>query len=60
LCCAARIRIDRPIAMQLCAECGGQYCIFTIGFNEEFACGSPGTLLMLRMVSWAAGVRCGP
>jgi CelD/BcsL family acetyltransferase involved in cellulose biosynthesis len=45
----------RPVAMQLGSEYGGQYSVFKIGFDEEFARCSPGTLLMLHTVSWAAG-----
>jgi CelD/BcsL family acetyltransferase involved in cellulose biosynthesis len=44
----------RPVAMQLGSEYGGQYCVFKIGFDEEFARCSPGTLLMLHTVAWAA------
>ncbi|WP_448625834.1 GNAT family N-acetyltransferase [Geodermatophilus sp. URMC 64] len=52
----AVLRIDgRPVAMQLGAEYGGRYSVFKIGYVEEFARCSPGTLLMLHTVAWAAG-----
>lgn len=51
----AVLRIDgRPVAMQLGSEYGGRYWVYKIGFDEEFARCSPGTLLMLHTVAWAA------
>jgi GNAT superfamily N-acetyltransferase len=51
----AFMRIDgRAVAMQIALECLGRYWLFKIGFDEEFERGSPGTLLMLHAIGWAA------
>ncbi|WP_448611157.1 GNAT family N-acetyltransferase [Geodermatophilus sp. URMC 60] len=57
----AFLRIDgRPVAVQLAVEQHDRYSLFKIGYNEEFARCSPGTLLMLHTVRWAAerGLQC--
>lgn len=52
----AFMRIDgRPVAMQMALETLGRYWLFKIGFDEEFERCSPGTLLMLHTIGWAAG-----
>jgi CelD/BcsL family acetyltransferase involved in cellulose biosynthesis len=51
----AFMRIDgRVVAMQMALECLDRYWLFKIGFDERFARCSPGTLLMLHTLSWAA------
>ncbi|MFT4025225.1 MAG: GNAT family N-acetyltransferase [Novosphingobium sp.] len=51
----AFMRVDgRAVAMQLAVEWGGRYWLFKIGFDEDFARCSPGTLLMLHTIGWAA------
>lgn len=51
----AFMRIDgRAIAMQMAVESLGRYWLFKIGFNEEYRRCSPGTLLMLHTLAWAA------
>ncbi len=51
----AFLRIDgRPVAVQLAVEQHDRYSLFKIGYDEEFARCSPGTLLMLHTVRWAA------
>jgi len=51
----AFLRIDgRPVAVQVAVEQDGRYSLFKIGFDEEFARCSPGNLLMLHAVRWAA------
>ena len=51
----AFMRIDgQAVAMQMALESVGRYWLFKIGFNEEFSRCSPGTLLMLHTISWAA------
>jgi CelD/BcsL family acetyltransferase involved in cellulose biosynthesis len=40
--------------VQLAVERGGRYSLFKIGYDEEFARCSPGNLLMLHTVQWAA------
>lgn len=45
----------RAAAMQFGVERDGRYSLFKIGFDEEFARCSPGMLLMLHTVAWAAG-----
>jgi CelD/BcsL family acetyltransferase involved in cellulose biosynthesis len=51
----AFMRIDgRAVAMQIALESLGRYWLFKIGFDEEFERGSPGTLLMLHAIGWAA------
>lgn len=44
----------RPVAVQLAIEHAGRYSLFKIGYDEEFARCSPGNLLMLHTVRWAA------
>lgn len=52
----AFMRIDgRIVAMQLALESLGRFWLFKIGFDEAFARCSPGTLLMLHTIGWAAG-----
>ena len=41
-------------AMQLATECGGRFWLFKIGYDEQFARCSPGQLLMLHTVRYAA------
>jgi CelD/BcsL family acetyltransferase involved in cellulose biosynthesis len=49
------MRIDgRAVAMQMAIESLGRYWLFKIGFDERFARCSPGTLLMLHSLEWAA------
>ncbi|HEX8624227.1 MAG TPA: GNAT family N-acetyltransferase [Allosphingosinicella sp.] len=51
----AFMRIDgRAVAMQMAIETLGRYWLFKIGFDEEFERCSPGTLLMLHTIGWAA------
>ncbi len=51
----AFMRIDgRAVAMQMALETLGRYWLFKIGFDEEFERCSPGTLLMLHTIGWAA------
>jgi CelD/BcsL family acetyltransferase involved in cellulose biosynthesis len=51
----AFMRIDgRAVAMQMALETLGRYWLFKIGFDEEFDRCSPGTLLMLHTIGWAA------
>lgn len=42
------------VAMQMALECLDRYWLFKIGFDEKFARCSPGTLLMLHTIGWAA------
>lgn len=44
----------RVVAMQMALESFGRYWLFKIGFDEDYARCSPGTLLMLHMIGWAA------
>jgi CelD/BcsL family acetyltransferase involved in cellulose biosynthesis len=51
----AFMRIDgRAVAMQMALETLGRYWLFKIGFDEEYERCSPGTLLMLHTIAWAA------
>lgn len=51
----AFMRIDgRAVAMQMALETLGRFWLFKIGFDEEFERCSPGTLLMLHTIGWAA------
>jgi len=51
----AFMRIDgRAVAMQMALETLGRYWLFKIGFDEEYERCSPGTLLMLHTIGWAA------
>jgi CelD/BcsL family acetyltransferase involved in cellulose biosynthesis len=51
----AFMRIDgRAVAMQMALEWLGRYWLFKIGFDEQYARCSPGTLLMLHTIGWAA------
>jgi len=51
----AFLRIDgRAVAMQLALEWSGRFWLFKIGYDERFARCSPGTLLMLHSLGWAA------
>ena len=54
----AFMRIDgRVVAMQMALECLDRYWLFKIGFDERFGRCSPGTLLMLHTIGWAANRR---
>jgi hypothetical protein len=44
----------RRVAMQIAVERGGRYWLLKVGFDESFAAGSPGQLLMLETLRWAA------
>lgn len=49
------LRIDgKAVAMQLALLWSGRYWLFKIGHDERFGKCSPGTLLMLHMIGWAA------
>jgi CelD/BcsL family acetyltransferase involved in cellulose biosynthesis len=51
----AFMRIDgRAVAMQMALETLGRYWLFKIGFDEDYERCSPGTLLMLHTIGWAA------
>jgi CelD/BcsL family acetyltransferase involved in cellulose biosynthesis len=51
----AFLRIDgRAAAFQLAVEQDDRYSLLKIGYGEEFARCSPGTLLMVHTVRWAA------
>ena len=45
---------DRTAAVQLAAECGDRFWLLKVGYDEEFKRSSPGTLLMLETVRYAA------
>src|SRR5262249_34907362 len=44
----------QAVALQLAAECGGGFWFLKIGYDEQFAQCSPGTLLMLEPLRYAA------
>ncbi len=49
------IRIGgKPAAMELGEERGGRYWTLKIGYDEAFSACSPGTLLALHVMGWAA------
>jgi CelD/BcsL family acetyltransferase involved in cellulose biosynthesis len=49
------LRIDgRAVAMQLAVECGARFWLLKTGYDEEFARCSPGQLLILHTVRYAA------
>ncbi len=51
----AFMRIDgQAVAMQIALEWHGRFWLFKIGFDEDYARCSPGTLLMLHTIGWAA------
>ena len=51
----AFMRIDgRAVATQMALECSGRYWLFKIGYDEDYQRCSPGTLLMLHTIGWAA------
>ena len=51
----AFMRIDgEAVAMQLAVECGERFWLFKIGHDERFERCSPGSLLMLYTVRYAA------
>jgi CelD/BcsL family acetyltransferase involved in cellulose biosynthesis len=51
----AFMRIEgRAVAMQMALEWQGRYWLFKIGFDEKYERCSPGTLLMLHTIGWAA------
>jgi CelD/BcsL family acetyltransferase involved in cellulose biosynthesis len=52
----AFLRIDGcAVAMQMALEWRNRYWLFKIGYDEKFGKCSPGTLLMLHALGWAAG-----
>jgi hypothetical protein len=51
--CFMRIE-GRAVAMQFAVECGGRFWLLKIGHDESFAQCSPGMLLMLHTVRYAA------
>lgn len=54
----AFLRIDgQAVAMQMGLESLNRYWLFKIGYDEAFGKCSPGTLLMLHTLGWAAGCR---
>jgi CelD/BcsL family acetyltransferase involved in cellulose biosynthesis len=49
------LRIDgRAVAMQLAAECHHRFWLLKIGYDEQYARCSPGSLLMLHTLAYAA------
>lgn len=51
----AFMRIDgHAVAMQIALEWHGKFWLFKIGFDEDYARCSPGTLIMLHTIGWAA------
>ena len=51
----AFMRIDgQAVAMQMAVEFSDRYWLFRIGYDETFGKCSPGTLLMLHTLGWAA------
>jgi CelD/BcsL family acetyltransferase involved in cellulose biosynthesis len=44
----------QPVAMQMALESLDRYWLFKIGFDEDYGRCSPGTLLMLHTIGWAA------
>jgi CelD/BcsL family acetyltransferase involved in cellulose biosynthesis len=51
----AFMRIDgQAVAMQMALETLDRFWLFKIGFDEKFERCSPGTLLMLHTIGWAA------
>ncbi len=49
------MRLDgRAVAMQLAIECGERFWLLKIGYDEAYARCSPGTLLMLHTLRYAA------
>jgi CelD/BcsL family acetyltransferase involved in cellulose biosynthesis len=44
----------RTAAIQLATECGGRFWLLKVGYDEEFKRSSPGTLLMLETIRYAA------
>jgi len=51
----AFMKIDgQAVAMQMAIETLGKYWLFKIGYDERFGKCSPGTLLMLHTLQWAA------
>lgn len=44
----------KAVAMQMAVENLGRYWLFKIGFDEAYGRCSPGALLMLHTISWAA------
>jgi CelD/BcsL family acetyltransferase involved in cellulose biosynthesis len=51
----AFMRVDgRAVAMQMALESLDRYWLFKIGFDEKYERCSPGTLLMLHTIGWAA------
>ncbi len=44
----------RAAAMQMAVETGGRFWLLKIGYDEQFATASPGNLLMLETVRYAA------
>ena len=51
----AFLRIDnKAVAMQMALETGGRFWLFKIGYDEAYGKCSPGTLLMLHTIRYAA------
>ena len=51
----AFLRIDgRAVAMQIAVESAGRFWLFKIGYDEAYGKCSPGTLLMLHTIGYAA------
>ncbi len=51
----AFLRIDgKPAATQMALEWSDRYWVFKIGYDESYSKASPGTLLMLHTIGWAA------
>jgi CelD/BcsL family acetyltransferase involved in cellulose biosynthesis len=51
--CFLRIA-GKAVAMQIALECGGRFYLLKIGYDERYRRCSPGTLLMLHTVAYAA------
>jgi hypothetical protein len=45
---------EQAVAMQLATECGGGFWLLKIGYDEKFAQCSPGMLLILETIRYAA------
>jgi len=56
LLCFLRIG-DRAAAMQIAVETGGRFWLLKMGYDEEFACCSPGSLLLHETIRHAAARR---
>jgi CelD/BcsL family acetyltransferase involved in cellulose biosynthesis len=45
---------ETRVAMQIAAECGGRFWLLKIGYDQQFSRCSPGSLLMLHTLRYAA------